>query len=351
MSLAVAAGEIVGLIGENGRRQVDADEGARRRHRASAGVIRIDGRDRTSLDVGDAIAAGIAFVHQELNLFDNLDVAANVFIGREPLTGGPLQLIDRKRLRAAVQPLLDRLGCDFGPDTSVADLSIAQRQLLEIAKALSLEARVVIMDEPTSSLTIAETNRLLGVVRDLKASGVAVIFISHRLHEVEQCTDRVVVLRDGRVAGYLDRASTTHDAMIRLMIGRDLKALYTPPAEPPGPVVLDLVDVRTTTYPKRPVSLSVHAGEILGLAGLVGAGRTELARTLFGIDPLVGGTLRLNGKPLVVTEAARRDRARHLSHPRGPQAHRAAPRRFGRREYFARRYGRLRQGWTRQQGA
>ncbi len=147
--------------------------------------------------------------------------------------------------------LLKRLGCDFSPETSVADLSIAQRQLLEIAKALSLNARILILDEPTSSLTISETNRLLDVVRDLKRSGVGIIFITHRLHEIKQCVDRVVVLRDGRIAGYLDRDSITHEAMIRLMIGRDLKALYTPPAAPPGGDVLDLVEVRTEELIRR----------------------------------------------------------------------------------------------------
>ena len=215
--------------------------------------------------------------------------------------GGPLRLVNRRRLHAAVRPLLERLGCDFAPETSVADLSIAQRQLLEIAKALSLEARVVIMDEPTSSLTISETNRLLAVVRDLKASGVAIIFISHRLHEVEQCADRVIVLRDGRTVGHLDGAAIRHEAMIRLMIGRDLKALYTPPAAPPGDGVLDLVDMRTSAYPDRTVSLSLRSGEILGLAGLIEAGRTELACAVFGIDARLGGTISLRGQPIVIT--------------------------------------------------
>ena len=136
--------------------------------------------------MADAIAAGIAFVHQELNLFDNLDVAANVFIGREPLYGGPLKLIDRKKLRADVEPLLARLKVDFEPDTPVFEMSIAQRQLLEIVKALSLNSRLVIMDEPTSSLTLTETDRLMSVIAGLKADGVSVIFISHRLNEVQR---------------------------------------------------------------------------------------------------------------------------------------------------------------------
>jgi ribose transport system ATP-binding protein len=265
----------------------------------AAGVIRVDGAERKPFTVGDAIKAGIAFVHQELNLFDNLDAAANVFIGREPLSGGFLRLIDRKKLYAAVQPLLDRLGVDFQPDTPVAEMSLAQRQLLEIVKAMSLDARLVIMDEPTSSLTITETERLMRVIAGLKQGNVSVIFISHRLNEVEQCADRVVVLRDGRLVGELDRAHIAHGAMIRLMIGRDLKALYIPPAADRSQgTTLEVAAFRTSTYPDHAVSLAVRGGEILGLAGLVGSGRTELARAIFGIEPVLGGALTLNGEPI-----------------------------------------------------
>jgi ribose transport system ATP-binding protein len=201
-----------------------------------------------------------------------------------------------------VTPLLRRLGADFGPATPVAALSLAQRQLVEIAKALSLEARLVIMDEPTSSLTASETARLLDVIADLKKNQVSVIFISHRLQEVERCADRVIVLRDGRIVGRLDRGQIEHDAMIRLMIGRDLKSLYIPPAAPPREVALDLVEVRTSAFPQQSVALALRAGEILGLAGLVGSGRTELARAIFGIDRRLGGQIKLLGQPLDITE-------------------------------------------------
>ncbi len=301
VSLSVREGEVVGLIGENGAGKSTLMKILGGVTPPSAGTIRVDGVERPSLSVTDAIAAGIAFVHQELNLFDNLDVAANVFIGREPLYGGPLKLIDSKALRARVQPLLDRLGVDFGPDTPVSQLSLAQMQLLEIVKALSLDARLVIMDEPTSSLTMTETERLMTVIAELKQQGVSVIFISHRLHEVEACADRVVVLRDGHLVGALGRAEIAHDKMIRLMIGRDLKSIYMPPAAAPGPGVLEVVDFRTSTYPGRKVSLEVRSGEILGLAGLVGSGRTELARAVFGIDAPLGGVLRLRGEPIVIS--------------------------------------------------
>jgi ribose transport system ATP-binding protein len=300
VSLRVGRGEVVGLIGENGAGKTTLMKVLGGVIAPSAGQIRIGGMVFSALTVAEAIAAGIAFVHQELNLFDNLDVAANVFLGREPVFAGPLKLIDRTALRGKVQPLLDRLAVDFGPDTPVLDLSLAQCQLVEIAKALSLDARVVIMDEPTSSLTVAETARLLAVIAELKAEGVSVIFISHRLNEVKRCADRVVVLRDGMVVGELEGEAIRPEAMIRLMIGRDLKSLYTPPAAAAGQDVLGLEGVRTTAYPARSVSLTLQSGQILGLAGLVGAGRTELARAVFGIDRPLAGALSLGGRPVSV---------------------------------------------------
>jgi ribose transport system ATP-binding protein len=298
VDLSVSRGEVIALIGENGAGKSTLMRVLGGVVEPSGGFIRLDGTGRRSLTVANAIKAGIAFVHQELNLFDNLDVADNVYIGREPVYGGPLKLIDRKRLYAQVRPLLERLGADFEPDAPLAELSLAQRQLVEIIKALSLDARLVIMDEPTSSLTLAETDRLMRVIAGLKADGVSIIFITHRLNEVMQCADRAVVLRDGRVVGALSRSQLTPAAMIRLMIGRDLRSLYVPPAAPPGDSVLDLVDAVTSTYPDRAVSLSVRRGEILGLAGLVGSGRTELARAIFGVDPLLSGTIRLDGEPI-----------------------------------------------------
>jgi len=301
VGLSVSRGEVIALVGENGAGKSTLMRVLGGVVEPNGGAIRLDGVERPSLTVNDAIEAGIAFVHQELNLFDNLDVAGNVYIGREPVHGGPLKLIDRKRLHAQVRPLLDRLGADFGPDAPLADLSLAQRQLVEIMKALSLDARLVIMDEPTSSLTLTETERLMRVIAGLKADGVSVIFITHRLNEVMQCADRAVVLRDGRVVGSLSRAELTPAAMIRLMIGRDLKSIYVPPAVPPGEAVLDIVEAVTDTYPDRAVSLSLRRGEILGLAGLVGSGRTELARAIFGVDRLRQGAIQLDGRPVRIS--------------------------------------------------
>src|ERR1700746_3628152 len=172
VDLSVSPGEVIALIGENGAGKSTLMRVLGGVVEPSGGVIRVDRVERPSLTVADAIKAGIAFVHQELNLFDNLDVAGNVFIGREPVHGGPFRLIDRKALYAKVRPLLERLGADFEPDAPLAELSLAQRQLVEIIKALSLEARLVIMDEPTSSLTLTETARLLSVLNELRRDGV-----------------------------------------------------------------------------------------------------------------------------------------------------------------------------------
>jgi ribose transport system ATP-binding protein len=251
--------------------------------------------------VAEAGAEGIAFVHQELSVFDNLDVAANVLMGREPVRGGSLRLVDRAAARARVAPLLERLGADFGPDAPVAGLSIAQRQLVEIARALSVDARIIILDEPTSSLTLSETDRLLAAVAALRDAGTGIIYITHRLGEIVACADRVTCLRDGRVVGHLAREEISHAAMTRLMIGRDLKSLYTPPAGAPrAGGGLALSGLVTPAFPDRAVDLEVRPGEILGLAGLVGAGRTSLARAVFGVEPALAGEIRLDGRAVRV---------------------------------------------------
>jgi len=301
VDLSVSPGEVVGLVGENGAGKSTLMKILGGIVTPSAGEIVLDGTRVERLSVGGSMRGGIAFVHQELNLFDNLSVAGNVFIGREPLRAGPLRLIDRQRLSDWARPLLEQLGADFGPDTPVASLSLAQMQLVEIAKALSLQARLVIMDEPTSSLTAQETERLLAVIRRLKADQVSVIFISHRLAEVERCADRVVVLRDGRLVAELGNQEISAERMIRHMIGRDLKTLYRAPANPPGEPILELDDLRTAYRPEQTVRLAVRQGEILGLAGLVGSGRTELARAVFGIEPLQGGQIRIDGAPAAIS--------------------------------------------------
>lgn len=303
VSLRVRAGEVIGLLGENGAGKSTLMKVLGGIVAPTAGSITIDGESHDQLTVIESQAAGIAFVHQELNVFDNLDVTANIFIGREKTYRGS-RIVDSKSMYQTVQPLLDRVGARFRPTTLVAELSLAEQQLLEIAKALSTDARVVIMDEPTSSLTLSETKVLLKVIADLKAQGIAVIFISHRLSEVEECVDRAVVLRDGKLVGYLDKADVNHDNMIRMMIGRNLKSLYTPPASSVGDPVLSLRNVRTEANPANTASLDLYSGEILGVAGLIGAGRTELAQAIFGVGGKLGGDVLVDGRPLNTTTPA-----------------------------------------------
>ena len=303
VSLSLARGEVLGLIGENGAGKSTMMKILGGIVAPSSGTIVIDGTEHKALTVTEAIKAGIAFVHQELNLFENLDVAANVFIGREPGRGGFLRLVDERTMHARVKPLLRRLGVDFEPDDMVESLSIAERQMVEIAKALSLDARIIIMDEPTSSLTLTETDRLLEVIADLQRHDVSVIYISHRLAEVQTCCDRAAVLRDGRLVGGLAKHELTHAAMVRMMIGRDLKSIYIPPKTAPRSTGLAVRDLVTDAFPDRSVSLSIRFGEILGLAGLIGSGRTSLAHTIFGVQPSLGGATTLDGAPITVRTA------------------------------------------------
>ena len=301
VSFTLASGEIVGLIGENGAGKSTLMKVLGGVVAPSRGRIVLDGVAHATLSVRTSQAAGIAFVHQELNLFENLDVTANIFAGRE-LRKGPM--LDRAAMRAEAARHLAPLGVAYGPDTLVELLSIAERQMLEIAKALSMHARAIIMDEPTSSLSLAETDRLLAVMGKLKAQGVAIIYISHRLSEVRDIADRVVCLRDGKLAGHLAKDEISQDAMVRLMIGRDLAQLYTAPNTPPGDPVLQVTGLTTPAFPDRTVDLTLRRGEILGLAGLIGAGRTSLAQALFGIAPALAGDVSLDGTEVTIREPA-----------------------------------------------
>jgi ribose transport system ATP-binding protein len=294
----VSAGEVVALLGENGAGKSTLMKSLGGVHEPDSGEITIDGAPAAIRGVSDARKYGIAFIHQELNVLDNLDVAANVFLGREPTRGGPLRLIDRGRMEAETKKHLARLGLRIAPDTPLARLSIAQQQMVEIAKALSLDARILIMDEPTSSLTLSETERLLDVVKDLREHGVAVIYISHRLGEVKEIADRAVVLRDGANAGELRRDEITHDRMVRLMVGRDIESFYQHPTGEKSPRYFEVESLRTARYPNQQVKLDVGRGEILGLAGLVGAGRSEAAQAIFGVDAFVESRLMLDSRPL-----------------------------------------------------
>ena len=303
VDFSITSGEVVGLVGENGAGKSTLMKILGGVYQPDAGTLLLDHTPARIHSVAEAISRGIAFIHQELNVLGNLDVAANVFLGREPVRGGFLRLIDRKRIHADTQTYLERLGLDVPTTTLIADLPIAHQQMVEIAKALSLNARLLIMDEPTSSLTLSETARLLEVVREVKAQGVAIIYISHRLSEVEAIADRAVVLRDGANAGSLAREEITHDRMVNLMVGRNLESFYRHPEGAAAEGFFQVERLRTNRYPQQTVSFSIGKGEILGLAGLVGAGRTEVAEALFGVNSASESSVLLDRKPLRVSSA------------------------------------------------
>ena len=302
VSLEVHAGEVVALLGENGAGKSTLMRIVGGIEQPDAGEVLIDGAPVTVRGVTGATALGIALIHQELNLLDNLDVAGNVLLGREPTRWGALRLIDSARMRDTVRPYLDQLGLDVSPDTPMAALSIAQQQLVEIAKALSLNARLLIMDEPTSSLTLAEAGRLHAVVASLRERGAAVIYITHRLAEVRTVADRAVVLRDGANAGTLAHEELTHDNMIASMIGRDIVFEHVAASAEKGSDYFRVDGLRTRRYPQQAVSFGIGRGEILGMAGLVGAGRSEIALAIFGVEPPIAGTMSLGGQALRIEE-------------------------------------------------
>lgn len=307
VSLTLGPGEVLAVVGENGAGKSTLMRIVAGIETADAGEVWLDGRPVRFAGPGEAAAAGVVLIHQELNLAENLSVRDNLFLGRELTTGGPLRVLARGAMTARAAELLARVGLPTDRlARRVESLPPGEKQLVEIARALGTAVRVLIMDEPTSSLTQAETERLYEVIAGLKAAGVSVLYISHRLAEVRRCADRVVVLRDGRNAGELARSEITHEAMVRLMVGRDLKAFYPRQHRrgTGGVAVLTLRDVRYRGGPPTPVSLEVRAGEVLGLAGLVGAGRTELAEAVFGVRPLVAGEMLLDGRPLRVRSPA-----------------------------------------------
>jgi ribose transport system ATP-binding protein len=293
VDLSVSPGEVLAVIGENGAGKSTLMKILAGVERPDAGEIRVEGRPAAFGSVREAVARGIVLIHQELNLSDNLDVAANIFLGREPRRWG---FIDRARLRAGAREALEEIGLDVPPEALVGTLPPGRRQMVEIARALSVRANVLIMDEPTSSLSRREAGRLFEVIRGLRARGVSVVYISHRLGEVREIADRVVALRDGRNSGELARADASHEAMIRLMVGRDLSQFYARTSRTAGVAVLEVRDLRTAAHARHAVSFDVRAGERVGIAGLVGAGRTEVLQALFGAVPAVSGSIRVSGR-------------------------------------------------------
>jgi ribose transport system ATP-binding protein len=303
VSLEVRGGEVHALLGENGAGKSTLIKIIAGVYRADAGEIRIDGRPVSVRNPHDAQALGISTIFQEFTLAPDMTVAENIFLGREPLRIRALSIVDRRELIRRTREVLASLDLQIDPEAAIKHLGVAQQQMVEIAKALSLDARLIIMDEPTATLTSHEIDRLFEAIDRLKRRGVAIVYVSHRLDEVKAIGDRATILRDGAYIGTVPVASTTIDEMIRLMVGRDLKDKFPKVAVEPGEEVLR-VEQLTRKGILHGVSFGVRRGEILGIAGLVGSKRTETARAIFGADPIDSGRIFLHGLPVKVRTPA-----------------------------------------------
>ncbi len=294
-------GEVHALLGVNGAGKSTLIKVLGGIHRPDAGEVHIDGVQADLRDVADADRAGIRLIHQETALAPNLSIAENLFLGREPTRRG---LLDRRRMTADGEALRDGLGMPELGDVParVGGLTVARKQLVEIARALSCKAHALILDEPTAALSEHEARALHDRLRTLRAQGVGIIYISHRLEEVGRIADRVTLLRDGRTVGTRPASGFDPGELIRLMVGRDLEERYPRPPHRPGPVALRVTDLHAPGV--RGVGLEIHSGEILGMAGLIGAGRTALARALFGIDPPTSGRIEVAGREVAIRSPA-----------------------------------------------
>lgn len=297
----VREGEIHALVGENGAGKTTLLMVLCGVHAPDRGATELAGREVRFRGPADAQVRGVRTVFQELSLVPALSVAENLYLNRAP--AGPLGILDRRRLREEARRVLARLGADLDPDALVQDLSRSRRQIVEVAKALAAEARVLLLDEPTSSLSEAEAEVLFQVLRQLKGEGLGIVVVTHRMAEVFAIADRITVLRDGRVAGRFERREATPDEVVRRMVGRDVSQVTWQERGAPGPVALEAEDL--WALPRvRGATLAVRQGEILGVAGLEGSGRTELGLALVGAIPVQRGRLRVFGREVRVASPA-----------------------------------------------
>lgn len=299
VQLRAWTGEIHSLMGENG-----AGKSTLMKILSGAytmdpgGEIKIDGKPVQIDNPHAARASGIAIIYQELSLSPNLTVAENIFLGNEPTRFGGL--VDRNKMFRETGEVLERLGADFGPQAIVGRLSIAEQQQVEIARALHQKSHILIMDEPTTALSTRETDRLFDLIKRLRDQGIAIIYISHRMGEIYELSDRVSVLRDGTYVGTLERDELSAERLVQMMVGRPLTDMFEEKGHAKDEVVLEVKDLTDGGKRVKPCSFTLHAGEVLGLAGLVGAGRSELARLIFGADPATDGEVWLEGQRLTI---------------------------------------------------
>lgn len=294
-TLTVQPGSVHALVGENGAGKSTLIKIVAGLHRRDGGTFRFRGADAAFSSTADAKDAGIAVIYQEPTLFPDLSVTENIFMGRQPIRPG--RRIDKQAMIDEAQQIFERLGVNLDPRRPAQGLSIADQQIIEIAKAISLDAHLLIMDEPTAALSGMEVQRLFTVTRSLRDEGRGIVFISHRFDEVFDISDTITVMRDGAYIGTVTTDETTNDELVTMMVGREVSELYPKKPAEIGDVVLD-VEGLTTAGTFHDVTFSVRAGEIVGLAGLVGAGRSEIARAVFGVDPYDSGAVRLNGRTI-----------------------------------------------------
>jgi ribose transport system ATP-binding protein len=294
VTLEAYPGEILALAGENGAGKSTLMNVLSGALLADSGRIVLDEQEAKITSPRSAQELGIAMIHQELALIPQMTVGQNIFLGREPLTAWKM-LVDTKKMYADARTILDRMGLNFAATALIADLSIAQRQMVEIARAISFQSRIIILDEPTSALSEREADKLFALMHSLREQGVTLIYISHRMEEIFSISDRVAVMRDGRLIGIQPTKELTINKVVQMMVGRELKEFFPKADTKPGEVMLEAHHLRSGTRLKD-ASFSLRRGEIVGVAGLVGSGRTDLARAVFGADRLDGGEIHIQGQ-------------------------------------------------------
>jgi ribose transport system ATP-binding protein len=299
VSFDVRPGEVHGLCGENGAGKSTIIKVITGVHPPSEGEVFFNGQKMENITPHYSMALGIACIYQELNLIPHMTVAENIYLGREVLKQKKLGLIDREGMKRESHKVLQSLGLDIDPTTNVGTLGVGKQQMVEIARAVRAEAKLIIMDEPTSALSAHEAHELLEIVKFLRKKGVAIIYISHRLDEVKEISDRVTILRDGQSVGTFENKDLSIDNMVKHMVGRDITQKFPKVKAPIGKEMLK-VEGLTRKGVVENISFTLHAGEVLGFAGLVGAGRTEVARALTGADPIDSGVIFVEGKQIQI---------------------------------------------------
>ncbi len=297
VSIDLNKGEVLGILGENGAGKSTLIKILAGNYIKDSGEIFVDGQKFEIKGPAEAVASGIRVIYQELNTINNLTVAENIFIG-EQLVKGPFKVVDWKAMTKRSLELLDILNVKLDPNAVLGDLTVSEKQIVEIAKAISKEAKILVMDEPTAALSEEETQSLFKIIRTLKSKGVSIIYISHRLKEIFEITDRVTVLRDGKKVGTLKTVDTNENGLVEMMVGRDIKDMYPKREVKIGDIVMEVKNLKADGF--KDISFKLKRGEILGIFGLLGSGRTSLVKALFGANRIKAGEMSVNGKRIFV---------------------------------------------------